>query len=63
MLIDKNKQLYDVRPLFQAKGIKFPAGMSAIYNLPAKTLTTVTVYPEEAIHMEELVVFGFNSGK
>jgi hypothetical protein len=63
MLIDKDKQIYDVRSLFQAKGIKFPPGTSAVYTVPAKTLTVVLVYPEEIIHVDELLVFGFKSTK
>jgi len=61
MLIDKDKQIYDVHSLFQAKGIQFPSGMSAFYNLPEKKLTVVLVYPEEIIRVDELLVYGFKN--
>ncbi len=63
MLIDKDKQIYDVRPLFQAKGIKFPPGTSALYALPLKSLTVTLVYPDEIIHVDELLVYGFKDTK
>jgi hypothetical protein len=63
MLVDKDKQIYDVRPLFQAKGIGFPPGAQAIYTLPAKTLTVVFLNDEDAIRVEELLVFGFKNVK
>lgn len=60
MLIDKDKQLYDVKSLFEAKGLKFPPGTSAIYDLPSKSLKVVTVDPEDLIRIDELLVYGFN---
>ena len=63
MIIDKDKQTYDVRVLFEAKGIHFQPGTSAIYTLPAKSLTVVQVDPEDIIRIDELLVFGFKSLK
>jgi hypothetical protein len=63
MLIDQDKQTYNVRSLFQAKGIQFPPGTSAVYTLPTKSLTVVLVYPEEIIHVDELLVYGFKDIK
>jgi len=59
MLIDRDKQIYDVSSLFKAKGIQFSPGESAVYTLPAKSLTVVLDYPEEIIRVDELLVFGF----
>jgi len=61
MLTDKRKQIYDVRPLFEAKGIKFPPGTSADYDLPAKTLTVILPDSEEIIHVDRILVFGFKN--
>jgi hypothetical protein len=63
MLIDKKKQIYDVRPLFQAKGVKFPPAAQAVYSLPAKSLTVILVEPDEFLRVEELLIFGFKNVK
>jgi hypothetical protein len=63
MLIDKDRQIYDVKSLFEGKGIKFPPGTSAVYVLPAKTLAVILIYPEDIIHVDELLVFGFKAHK
>ena len=59
MIVDKQKRTYDIRPLLELKGIHFPPGGSAVYDLPAKTLTVVLPDPEEIVHVDEILVFGF----
>jgi hypothetical protein len=58
MLIDKDKQTYNVRPLLEAEGFKFPPAASATYVAPAKKLSIVTTDPEQLIQIDEFLVFG-----
>jgi hypothetical protein len=59
MLVDKDKRTYDVSPLFEAKGVRFSPGASAIYSLRDRKLKVVSGDPEQIIRIDELMVYGF----
>ena len=63
MLIDKDKLIYNVRPLFETKGIKFPSGTCAIYDLPNKKLIIRAINEETLIRIDEILIFGFKTIK
>jgi hypothetical protein len=63
MILDRIQNTCDARSLFEAKGIRFPPGTSAVYSLRAKSLAVTSSDPEQIIRVDECSIFGFKGGK
>jgi len=61
MLIDGQKQTYDAKSLLESKGVRFPPGTSATYELPTKSLTMIMTSREDFVFIKELLVYGFKN--